>query len=60
MAKQYLYENFNANTADFENRFSEYLNQKRQENWEILTCSYCHDKESDQTWSGCIFKQIPI
>ncbi|GBC59777.1 hypothetical protein DENIS_0718 [Desulfonema ishimotonii] len=57
MSDHYLYENFCAESGMFDQSFTEYLNEKRKDDWKVKTCSYCHDKKNGKTWAGCIFKR---
>jgi len=56
MEKHYLYETFKSESADFDKTFTDYLNEKRSNDWKVKDCSFCHDSDKVTMWSSCLFK----
>ncbi len=57
MNDKYKFETFSADSASFDQDFSNYLNSQSKEAWKVKTCSYCHDNDTRKLWASCIFKR---
>ncbi len=57
MEGQYKFETFSADSASFDQEFSNFLNNKAGDAWKVKTCSYCHDNDMKKLYASCIFKK---
>jgi hypothetical protein len=57
MENKYLHETFHSGSSDFDQRFTQFLNDKHNENWKVKHCSYCHDSNGSEMWASCLFKK---
>lgn len=55
MPDKYLYESFSSESAEFDQKFSNYLNKKWADNWKVKTCNFCHG--TDEQYASCLFKR---
>lgn len=56
MEDKYKFETFSAESANFDQEFSNFLNSKA-DSWKVKTCSYCHDNDMKKLYASCIFKK---
>ncbi len=52
---RYHYEKFSSGSDEFDQRFTDYLNQKRSENWCVQSCAYSRDSDTRMVSADCIF-----
>jgi hypothetical protein len=57
MEEHYKSETFSADGDSFDREFSNFLNSKWNESWNVESCSYCHDDMAKKTYASCIFKK---
>ena len=57
MEKRYLFETFGSESRSFDREFTDYLNGKEQERWEVQDCSYCNDTLGGKMYASCLFKR---
>ena len=54
MERRYLHESFRSNQSEFDQRFSDYLNDKSSDRWKVKDCTY--STEGDEKIAACLFK----
>lgn len=59
MEGEYIYETFGSDSGSFDQKFTDFLNSKRKDNWKVKDCSYCHDDDNTKMWASCIFERNP-
>jgi hypothetical protein len=57
MRDDYKFETFKADASSFDQEFTNFLNGKSSEFWNVESCSYCHDEVGKNTYASCIFKR---
>ncbi|UCG12019.1 MAG: hypothetical protein JSU72_16105 [Deltaproteobacteria bacterium] len=57
MEKKYLFETFSSESMTFDTDFTDFLNGKEQESWEVQDCSYCNDTLGSRMYDSCLFKR---
>ncbi len=57
MQDQYKYETFRAKSGEFDKKFTEYLNLRGSENWNVKHCNYCHGTQGGHTYAACMFER---
>ena len=55
--EDYKFETFKADANSFDREFTNFLNSKSSEAFEVQSCSYCHDDMAKKTYASCIFKR---
>ncbi len=55
MDKRYLFETFSSASRSFDREFTDFLNSKEMERWEVKDCSYCHDTLGSRMHASCLF-----
>ena len=55
--ERYKFETFKADAISFDREFTDFLNSKFSESFEVKSCSYCHDEGAKKTYASCIFKR---
>ena len=55
--EKYKFETFKADSSSFDREFTNFLNSKSSESFEVKSCSYCHDDGTKKTYASCIFKR---
>jgi hypothetical protein len=55
--EDYKFETFKADAISFDREFTDFLNSKSKESFEVQSCSYCHDDMTKKTYASCIFKR---
>ena len=55
--EKYHFETFSADSRDFDQQFTSFLNRKFSESWKVKDCTYCHDASGDKMWASCLFKR---
>ncbi len=58
MEKGYLFETFSSDSASFDREFTDFLNGKETDRWEVKECSYCHDTMGSRMHASCLFKRM--
>ncbi len=58
MEKKYLFETFSSDSGSFDREFTDFLNHKEKEKWEIKDCSYCHDALGSKMHASCLFRRM--
>jgi hypothetical protein len=57
MKKRYLFETFSSDSGSFDLEFTDFLNTKETDRWEVQECSYCHDTLGSKMYASCLFKR---
>jgi hypothetical protein len=57
MEKRYLFETFSSDSGSFDGEFTNFLNSKKMERWEVKECSYCHDTLGRKMYASCLFRR---
>jgi hypothetical protein len=57
MEKRYLFETFSSDSGSFDHEFTDFLNSKEMNRWEVQECSYCHDTLGSTMYASCLFKR---
>jgi hypothetical protein len=57
MKEEYKFETFKADAVSFDREFTDFLNGKSSESWNVESCSYCHDDMAKKTYASCIFRK---
>ena len=57
MEKRYNFETFSTESKSFDCEFTDFLNKKDRENWEVQECTYCHDSLGSKMHASCLFKR---
>jgi hypothetical protein len=55
MSDRYAYESFSSESSSFDERFSNFLNDKYADDWKVKDCSY--SREGDEKTASCMFKR---
>jgi hypothetical protein len=55
MKDKYLYETFSSEASQFDNSFTNYLNEKYSDQWKVKDCQV--HRESDHISASCMFKR---
>jgi hypothetical protein len=54
---KYKYETFRADDAEFNSKFTDYLNLRASENWHVKHCNYCPGSMGEKMYASCMFEQ---
>lgn len=57
---EYLYETVDSEPAGFREMLNQYLNEKGEDGWELVSCSFCHDYSGGKLvkdFASCLFKR---
>jgi hypothetical protein len=57
MKEDYKFETFKADVSSFDREFTNFLNSRSSESWNVESCSYCHDDMAKKTYASCIFRK---
>lgn len=57
MVDDYRFITFKTDASTFEQDFTNFLNTKSSESWNVVSCSYCYDEIGKKTYASCIFKR---
>jgi len=53
MEKRYLFETFSSNSGSFDHEFTDFLNTKEMDSWEVQECSTLGSK----MYASCLFRR---
>jgi hypothetical protein len=53
----YKYETFRAESDEFNDKFTEYLNLRASENWRVKHCNYCHGSTDGKMYASCMLEK---
>lgn len=54
---RYNYETFGAESKEFDERFTHYLNAKGDDHWRVKHCNFCHGAENGNSYASCLFER---